>query len=260
VTSIRLTLVCIAAAAFSAAAADDAMRWPDGAKVAISLSYDDALGSQLDNAVPALQRHNFKASFYLILASPTVNERLAEWRAIAADGHELGNHTINHACRGSLPDRDWVNPDYDLDNRSLEQMRDEVVMANTILHMIDGREERTFTPPCADQLAGGENYVDAVAPLFVGVKSRDEGMSQGSSFLHMPTNVSSDELIKFVKDHTRDGVLLNILFHGVGGDHLSVSTDAHAELLQYLADNRDTYWVDTYIKIMQYVRNSQPAD
>ena len=30
--------------------------WPDGRKAAVSLAYDDALDSQLDNALPVLDR------------------------------------------------------------------------------------------------------------------------------------------------------------------------------------------------------------
>jgi hypothetical protein len=147
-----------------------------------------------------------------------------------------------------------VDPDYDLDKRSLRQMHDEVITANAILHMIDGQHERTFTPPCADQLADGENYVDAVVSLFVGTKTRDKGMANGSSYLYMPFEASGKELIRYVKEHTRDGVLLNILFHGIGGDYISVSTQAHRELLQFLSDNNETYHVDTYINIMTWVR------
>jgi len=179
---------------------------------------------------------------------------------VAASGHELGNHTIYHACRASLPDRGWVNTDYDLDKRSLAQVRDEVIMANTILHMMDGREKRTFTPPCADQLAGGENYVDAIEPLFVGIKTRDRGLENESSFLYTPSAVSGEELIRYVKDRTNDGVLLNILFHGVGGDYLSVSTQAHTQLLQFLDDNSQTYWIDTYINIMTHVSGARLAE
>ena len=36
-----------------------------GASVVVSLTYDDGLNSQLDNAVPALDRHGFKATFFL---------------------------------------------------------------------------------------------------------------------------------------------------------------------------------------------------
>jgi hypothetical protein len=39
---------------------------PDGHKIAISLSYDYALNSQLDNALPALNQRGLKASFYIV--------------------------------------------------------------------------------------------------------------------------------------------------------------------------------------------------
>ena len=70
--------------------------WPHQARAAVSLAYDDALNSQLDFAVPALNRHGLKASFYLTLSSDTVRTRLAAWRTVAAQGHELGNHTLFH--------------------------------------------------------------------------------------------------------------------------------------------------------------------
>src|SRR3546814_1913747 len=71
----------------------------------LSLAYDDALDSQLDNAIPALDRHGFHASFYLPLAAATLRTRLDEWRAAAARGHELGNHTLFHQCSGSAEAR-----------------------------------------------------------------------------------------------------------------------------------------------------------
>jgi hypothetical protein len=33
-----------------------------------------------------------------------------------------------------------------------------------------------------------------------------------------------------------------------------VSAEAHEQLLQYLAANRDIYWVDSYINIMKVAR------
>ena len=70
--------------------------WPGGKPIAVSLSYDDALNNQLDNAIPALNAHNLKASFYVLLNSPAMYERLEDWRAVAKRGHELGNHSVYH--------------------------------------------------------------------------------------------------------------------------------------------------------------------
>jgi peptidoglycan/xylan/chitin deacetylase (PgdA/CDA1 family) len=79
-----------------AAAAPPQRVWPGGAKAAVSLTYDDALNSQLDNAVPELKRLGMKATFFLTEAN--AHWRLADWEALARDGHEVANHTVTHPC------------------------------------------------------------------------------------------------------------------------------------------------------------------
>jgi hypothetical protein len=69
-----------------------------------------------------------------------------------------------------------------------------------------------------------------------------------------PSNVTGAELIDLVQRGARAGTMVNITFHGIGADYLSVSTQAHEELLGYLAAHRDIYWTDTFINIMQYVK------
>jgi hypothetical protein len=60
-----------------------------------------------------------------------------------------------------------------------------------------------------------------------------------------------------VKEAAARGTMANITFHGVGGDYLSVSSEAHEQLLSYLAANRRLYWTDTFLNIMKYVREQQ---
>ena len=55
---------------------DQRVIWPEGRKIAVSLSYDDALNSQLDKALPALDKHKFKASFYVLANSDVMNTRM----------------------------------------------------------------------------------------------------------------------------------------------------------------------------------------
>ena len=253
IATIGVLLVC------SSASNAEPVGWPDGAATAISLSYDDALNSQLDIAVPALERHGLRASFYVVVSSAAMQPRLDEWRALASKGHELGNHTLFHSCSGSLPDRDWVEPHRDIDTQSVEQVVQEVIAANVFLQAMDGETQRTFTAPCNDLLASGENYLPLVEEKFVAVKGHERGFAEGDNLLWAPVDVSGEELIAFVRDNTRDGVLLHLLFHGVGGDYLSVSADAHEALLQFLADNRDTYWVDTYRNIMLHAYGDSPT-
>ncbi|MDZ7928319.1 MAG: hypothetical protein U5L46_15255 [Agrobacterium sp.] len=74
------------------------------------------------------------------------------------------------------------------------------------------------------------------------------------SVTHYPM-VRGAELIKHVKQAAKNGGVVNIIFHGIGGDHIAVSSTAHQELVEFLAANRDKYWTDTYLNIMTYVNN-----
>ena len=226
------------------------LTWPGGEKIAISLSYDDALNSQLDNAIPALDSHNLKASFYVLPNSSVMNIRMQEWRAVAEHGHELGNHSIYHPCRASLPDRDWVSKHHDLDRYSVAQMVEEVTTANTFLKAVDGKTERTFTVPCGDVMKGGENYLNKLKDNFIAIKG--QGVEKGFSVLWAPAEVSAKELIDYIKNVPAGVSLINIIFHGVGGDYLSVTSEAHSELLNFLVKNNETYYVDSFINIMKF--------
>ena len=261
----RLAFLMLSALVQAAPAADlSPFKWPGGAKAAVSLSYDDALPSQLDNALPALNAHGLKATFYLTLANDTVTRRLPEWRRAAAEGHELGNHTLFHPCSRSAPGREWVAPHRDLDRISVEAMRQEVVLANTFLYAIDGHTERTFTAPCVDVMAAGKPYLPAIRANFVGIKSRAGGVAPDMATLDrydvgtaMPEGLSGEQLIAIVQQAAANASLASITFHGIGGDYLSVSKEAHDALLQYLAANRNIYWVDTFLNIAERVRAEQ---
>ncbi|MFY0627436.1 MAG: polysaccharide deacetylase family protein [Reichenbachiella sp.] len=249
-TLIFLSNYCFFSFGFSQEKQKDLV-WPDGQKIAVSLSYDDALGSQLDNAIPDLDRFGFKASFYLLPNSPTFKDRMTEWRSAAKNGHELGNHSIYHPCRTSLPNREWVAPHHDLDKYSVSQMVEEVTTANAFLTAIDGRNERTYTPPCGDLSAGGQDYITKVQDLFVAIKGQD--IASGFSVLWIPNEMSGTDLIELIKNVPDDTSLINIIFHGIGGDYLSVSSEAHSEMLKFLVNNKEFYYVDSYINIMKHV-------
>lgn len=257
-------LVLALAAAPTPTAAPAAFAWPQGQQAAVSLSYDDALDSQLDHAVPALDRHGLKASFYLTLSSPVLARRLPEWRALAANGHELGNHTLFHQCQRSRPGRDWVTPERDLDHTSAAQMLEQVRVGNAMLQAIDGRTERTFTLPCGDRLASGVDYLPMLRDDFVAIKAGEGGVVADMRALDpfavgvtAPADATGAELIALVEQARASGTMINFTFHGIGGDHLAVSTQAHEELLAYLAAHRQQVWTDTFLNIMVHVKQQQ---
>jgi peptidoglycan/xylan/chitin deacetylase (PgdA/CDA1 family) len=237
-----------------------AFHWPHGERAAVSLAYDDAIDSQLDHAVPALDRVGLKGSFYLTLSSPSLARRLPEWRALAAHGHELGNHTLFHQCSHAVQGHEWVTPENDLDHIPAAAMAAQVRLGNTMLQAIDGRTERTFTLPCGDRLAAGTPYLPLVAAEFVAIKAGDGGVVPDMATLDLkavgvtaPVGLSGPQLIALVQAAEARGTLINFTFHGIGGDYLVTSTQAHDELLAYLAAHRDRVWTATFLDIARHV-------
>ena len=83
-----------------AVAQQNTFAWPDGKRVAISLSFDDARESQATTGIPLLNRYGAKATFYVVPAA--VKKQLPGWKAAVASGQEIGNHSINHPCTGNF--------------------------------------------------------------------------------------------------------------------------------------------------------------
>jgi len=238
--------------------------WPNGAEVAVVLTYDDALDSHLDVAIPQLNRLELPGTFYLSGARPSIRTRLGDWRRAAAQGHELGNHTLYHPCRKSVANRDWVTSWQDLDRYTLDQWVEEVKTTNSMLEAIDGEKQRTFAYPCGDMLAGGEEVVPALKELVSGARLfSDDGQHQPGNrdFYRVASfdaaEKSGEQLIAVAEAARNNHSLVGFLFHGVGGDYITVSADAHQQLLAHLAAHPDRYWVATMREAVAHLKKVQ---
>src|SRR5258705_2015400 len=142
------------AALIAQAAAGHSMEWPHGTRAAIVLTYDDAAPSQLNNAIPALDSAGLKGTFFL---SNVRQADVGRWKAVAASGHELANHTLNHPCLAAtfeMPLRQQ------LEQHTPESVLQEIGQQNVLLTALDGRQEHGFAVPCGQTLAGGKDYLE----------------------------------------------------------------------------------------------------
>jgi peptidoglycan/xylan/chitin deacetylase (PgdA/CDA1 family) len=235
--------------------AGSSFAWPEGHHAAISLTYDDAIAaSDLEVALPQLDRAKLKGTFFLMGKAMSPAD-IPRWRALAASGHELGNHTVNHPCtRGTFP----MPSQYNSESYNVEVLLTEIRVMNTLLTAIDGKTKHAFATPCAQTTVGGQDYI---APL------RSSGLA---TFIRDPTttaagakvpkimgtgfvDVTGADMIAWTKQVEASGGLGVIVFHGVGGDYLAVSAEAHQQLLDYLAAHRADIWITTFSEAMAYV-------
>jgi peptidoglycan/xylan/chitin deacetylase (PgdA/CDA1 family) len=253
-------LFCLALVAAQPAAAQSALAWPKGKSAAIVLTYDDALHSQLDVAIPQLAKARLKATFFL--DGDITPDEMLRWRAVARAGHELGNHSTNHPCpRAMLPDRvQYLTDDYDV-----PRMLGELAVMNDILFGIDGKRVRTYSVPCSQMFVGATDYTNALRDGHLVKYARTGGDAWNSvvtDFAHLdPFQVPSygpvdhpdgQTLIAYV-DRVRTAGGLGVLqFHGTGGDYLEVSAAAHQALVDHLKRHPEV-WVAPFQEVMDYV-------
>ncbi len=235
-----------------------------GKQCAVVVTYDDALNVHLDQAVPVLDSLGLKATFYLSGFFPGFRQRVSDWEAVAARGHELANHTLFHPCAGNTPGREWVKPDYDLSKYTLTRITDEIRMTNTLLQAMDGKTQRTFAYPCGDTQIGGVPYFTQVGEEFVAARGvHTEFLPIGQINLANVGSVvvngqSGEQLIALVQKAMETHSLLVFLFHGVGGEHnLNVSLPAHRQLLRFLHQHRNQLWVAPFLEVTGHVRDYQ---
>lgn len=233
-------------------------------KCTVVLTYDDGLNVHVTNVLPALDSLGLKATFYLSDYFGGLQAQIPTWRAAAAKGHELGNHTIYHPCDGTLPGREFVKPDYDLSKYTAVRVTDEIRSMNTLLYAIDGKTKRTFAYPCGDTKINNIDYFTPIRKEFAGARGVNAGiMALEKTNLYnincfVANGQSGKELIEQVKQAEAKGGLLVFLFHGVGGGHgLNVSLPAHRQLLQYLKQHESTIQIAPMLPVAENIAQQQ---
>ena len=233
------------------------MEWPHHKKAVIVLTYDDALPSQLNTAVPQLKKAGFKATFFL--TSDVDSLTIPKWRALAKKGFELGNHTVLHPCSGSED-----NP-VNSDSYTPYQMVREVEVMNRLLFAVDGKSGRTFAYPCTETTVGGKDYVDTLRYYHLVKYGRIGGDTSAviTDFEHLDSlrvpslgledSTPVSTLTAFAESVLRRGGVGIVMFHGIGGDYITTSSQVHQDFLTYLRKNRSFFWITTFQEAMDYI-------
>lgn len=246
-----------------ASASGASFSWPSAARAAVSLTYDDAIATDLDVARPALERHGLRATFFLTGSSPQIAQRTDEWKALGREGHELASHTMFHPCDRSNA---WVKRGFALQDYDLDRMDRELQDSLALLKALGaGRGPYTFAYPCGSTWVGEAqtSYVALTEKYFLA--SRGIGGAIADPRTDPLTNVpailgdgkSGPQLVALVRAAVERSGWLVLVFHGVGGDYLTVDAAAHDELLTYLDANRMTVWTDTFGAVAARVASSR---
>lgn len=133
--------------------------WPEGKKMALSLTFDDARESQATKGAPLLDEYGVKGTFYLVPS--TVRKQLEGWKKATANGHEMGNHSLDHRCSGNFV---WSRNNA-LEDYSVAKMRVELLEASKQIETMLGVKPVSYAYPCGQKFVGRGRKTQSLVPL-----------------------------------------------------------------------------------------------
>jgi peptidoglycan/xylan/chitin deacetylase (PgdA/CDA1 family) len=235
--------------------------WPENYQGAISLTFDDGYPSQLNFAIPEMNRRGLRGTFYLTPQgseyrfSPQFwRKRLKPWLPVFEAGHEIGNHSLSHPCSLNIKG-EWIKNLLDM---TLDDLRADISVAQGRLKAVFPQQnQNSFAYPCYETNVGrGLNkvsYVPVVASLFVAARKGGEMRGElandpGYCDLHCLSSWPVERrdgttMIGLVEQALSLGRWGIFTFHGIHEGHLPVGDTDLIELLDHLVRRRDRVWV-----------------
>jgi hypothetical protein len=239
------------------AAARPGFAWPGGRRGAVSLTYDDGLDSQIDNAAPDLQAAGFRATFFL--TRENMEAKLADWQGVFRLGHEVGNHSVTHPCK--------------LRHCTSGQFGDDEIgpMETFLDSNFSGDRFRSYAYPCGFIGLGEGSLRHRISSYEHALKGRIAAARTVSGLANDPLRVASDPFMlhafeptydvddprlafRYVRRTLATGGWAILVFHDVVGARSGegeTSRASHRAILGWLADQ--PVWVAPLGEVFEYV-------
>jgi peptidoglycan/xylan/chitin deacetylase (PgdA/CDA1 family) len=260
---LSLVLTLSSGASVGARQTTTSFKWPHGKQAAVSLSFDDARASQVDVGTALFDRYGIKVTFYVVPAS--VERRLAGWKKAVTNGHEIGNHSLNHPCSGNFP---WARPNA-LEEYTLGKMHGELVEANRRISGLLGVVSETFAYPCGQTFVGRgfdtRSYVPLVAGLFIagrgwmGEGPNDPSFCDLAQVAGMEMDGKDfEEILPVLKGAQESGQWVVLAGHEIGsGRQQTTRVSMLEKLLEYVRNPAHKLWVAPVGEVAKYIRGQR---
>lgn len=240
-----------------------AFQWPEGIKMAISFTFDDARLSQIDQCIPLLDQYGVKGTFYVSIDN--LINRVEAWQQAVKNGHDIGNHTMEHPCARNFG---WTG-EHALEKYTLSKMEGELDSANQAIEAILGVKPVSFAYPCGQTYVGEgidtKSYVPLIAAKFeTGRTWMDEEPNDPSlcNFFQL-TGIKLDgksfEDVKLIIESAKNtGKWLILAGHETtdadNNDSLTSFLSTIEAICQYAEDPANGIWIDNIHQITSYIK------
>jgi peptidoglycan-N-acetylglucosamine deacetylase len=238
-------------------------QWPNGKKMGLSLTFDDARLSQVDKGIPLLDKYGVKATFYLL--PDKMKQRLEGWEKAISNGHDIGNHSLLHPCSGNFA---WSRA-HALEDYTLEDMSRELDSASNLIKKLLGIQPLSFAYPCGQTFIGRGSMTRSYVPLisekfetgrgWLSEGPNDPGYCDLSQLTGMELDGKSvEQIMNLIEDAKSKGLWLIFAGHEMNEGGVQTSLLATIEAIcKYSSDPANGVWIDNVHNIAAYVKEKR---
>ena len=241
---ISLCLLVLLSSRVAVQAADDAVRiakWQGDRAGAFALTFDDGQREQVTLAGPMLDALGLKATFVINPGKTTAKTgenwfaSWDEWRAMAKNGHEIGNHSMTHTNFAQVKD---------------EGLEEEIITAQKRIAQEIGQPCITFCYPFNAETPASRAMVKRTHAVATDTKRKAYG---GKDFTAATANAWVDEAIA-----KQD--LVVAMIHGIDTGYLPFTGRAvFKDHLDYLKSKETQVWIAPFGVIDRYRQERETA-
>lgn len=239
--------------------------WPEGKKMALSLSFDDARTTNIRQGTDLLDRYDVQSTFYVLPSR--VKTDLDLWQKAVKNGHEMGNHSIVHPCSGNFG---WSRTNA-LEMYTIERMRAELEDANKQIKDLLGVTPTTYAFPCGLTTIGrgknAQSFVPLIAEMFVAGRGWLDEAPIDPAYCDMAqiTGISMDDqdfedILPIIRQAEETGNWVVLAGHETADSGFQTSRlEMLEKLVKYAKDPQNGIWIAPVGTIAAYVKGKREA-
>jgi len=233
--------------------------WQGFRTAAVSYTFDDNLPNQLAIAVPMFDQFGFKVTLFTVTGPSSVWAWPANWSGLqkaAAEGHEIGSHTITHPYFSQIGD-------------SIQQEECQLSQ-DTINAHIPGNQSITIAYPYC---ISGNEAIDASYYIAGRGCSGQIVSKTPGDFMNISSFVLGDQgtnTVSGIESLANNAASSNgwcvYLIHAIigpngaeAGGYSPISPDTILATLQYLSANPGKFWVAPFGTVARYIKERNSA-
>jgi peptidoglycan-N-acetylglucosamine deacetylase len=237
--------------------------WPEGKKMALTFTFDDARLSQIDMGIPLLDKYGVKATFYI--SPESMMKRLEKWKMAVLNGHEIGNHSLYHPCSGNFT---WSR-NKALEEYTLQKMMTELDSASRLVREMLGVYPVSFAYPCGQTFVGRginvQSYVPLIAFMFESGRGWLNEAPNDPAYCDLSQlnaieldGKSFEQVLELIETARVNGNWLILAGHEMneGGFQTSQLRTIEA-ICKYAVDPANGIWIDNVHNIASFVKQKR---